>query len=58
MHMLRSDEPTRPGRSVFSWHNTEAKVNSQFLRITKVSAYPSTGPLSRQISQESLRRRE
>ena len=58
MHMLRSEEPTRPGHSVFSWHNTEAKVNSQFPRITKTSAYPSTGPPSRQISQESLRRWE
>ena len=43
---------------MFSWHNTEAKVNSQFPRITKASAYPSTGPPSRQIFQESLRRWE
>ena len=54
-YKLRSEEPIRPGRSVFSWHNTEAKVNSQFPRITKASTYPSTGPPSRQISQESLR---
>ena len=36
-------------------HSTEAKVNSQFPRITRASAYPSTGPPSRPISQESLR---
>ena len=58
MHMLRSEEPNKPRCSVFSWHNTEAKVNSQFPRITKASAYPSAGPPSRQLSQESLRRWE
>ena len=54
MHLLKPDGPHRPGRSVFNWRNTEAKVNSQFPRITKASAYPSTGPSSRPISQESL----
>ena len=58
MHLIKSDGPHRPGRSVFSWHNTEAKVNSQFPRITKAASYPSTGPPSRPISQESLRRWE
>ena len=47
-----------PGRSVFSWCNTEAKVKSRFPRITRASAYPATGPPSRPISQESLRRWE
>ena len=55
MHMLRTEEPSRPGCSVISWHNTEAKVSSQFPRITKASAYPFTGLPSRQISQESIR---
>ena len=54
MHLMKPEGPHRPGRSVFSWHNTEAKVNSQFPRITRASAYPSTGPPSRPISQESL----
>ena len=58
IHMLKLDRPHRQGRSVFNWHNTEAKVNSQFLRITRASTYPSTGPPSRQISQEYLRRWE
>ena len=34
MHTIRPDTPHRPGKSVFSWRNTEAKVNSQFPRIT------------------------
>ena len=54
MHLLKSDGPHRPGRSVFNWRNTEAKVNSHFPRITRASAYPSTGPPSRSIAQESL----
>ena len=58
MHLMKLEGPHRPGRSVFSWHNTEAKVNSQFPRITRASAYPSTGPPSRPISQESMCRWE
>ena len=58
MHLLKSGGPHRPGRSVFNWRNTEAKVNSQFPRITRASAYPSTGPPSRPVAQESLRRWE
>ena len=58
MHLMKPEGPHRPGRSVFSWHNTEVKVNSQFPRITRASAYPSTGPPSRPISQESVRRWE
>ena len=58
MHLIKPDGPHRPVRSVFSWHNTEAKVNSQFPRITKPASYPSAGPPSRPISQESLCRWE
>ena len=58
MHTLRQDGPHRPGKTLFSWHNTETKVNSQFPCITKASAYPSTGPPSRPISHEYLRRWE
>ena len=58
IHLMKPDGPRRPGRSVFSWRNTEVKVNSQFPRITRAAAYPATGPQSRPISQESLRRWE
>ena len=58
MHLLKPDGPHRLGRSVFNWRYTEAKVNFQFPRITKASAYPSTGPSCRPILQESLRRWE
>ena len=54
MHLMKPEGPHRSGRSVFSLHKTEAKVNSQFPRITRASDYPSTGPPSRPISQESL----
>ena len=52
MHMLKPEGTHHPGWSVFSWRNTEAKVNSQFPRITKAAAYPATGPPSRPISQD------
>ena len=58
MHLVKPDGPHRPGRTVFSWRNTEAKVNSHFPRLTRASAYLSTGPPSRPISQESLQRCE
>ena len=58
MHLIKPDGPRRPGRTVFTWHNAEAKVNSQFPQITKASSYPPAGPISRPISQEYLRRWE
>ena len=58
MHTLRHDGPHRPGKSLFSWSSSEAKVNPQFPRIIKASSYPPSGPPSRPISQESLRRWE
>ena len=58
MHTTRTEGPHCPGKSLFSWQNTEAKVKSQFPRIIKASAYPSTGPPSRPIPQEYLRRWE
>ena len=39
MHTLRPDGPHRPGKSLFSWSDQEAKVNSQFPRLIKASAY-------------------
>ena len=58
MHTLRHDGPHRPGKSLFSWSSSEAKVNSQFPQIIKASSYPLSGPPSRPISQEYLRRWE
>ena len=37
MHLMKPERPHRPGRSVFSWYNSEAKVNSQFPRITRLN---------------------
>ena len=42
----------------FSWSGSEAKVNSQFPRIIKAASYSPSGPPSRPISQEYLRRWE
>ena len=58
MHTLRQDGPHRPGKSLFSWSSSEAKVNSQFPRIIKASSYSPSGPPSRPISHEYLRRWE
>ena len=56
LHLMKQEGPhTDLDAQVFSWHNSEAKVNSQFPRITRASAYPSTGPPLRPISQEYLR---
>ena len=58
MYTIKPDTPHRPGKSVFSWRNMEAKVNSQFPRITKAAANPPTGPVSQPITQEYLCRWE
>ena len=58
MHTIKPDGPHRPGRSLFSWSKSEAKVNSQFPRIIKASSYSPAGPPSRPILQEYLRRWE
>ena len=55
MHTIKPDSPHRPGKNLFSWSNTEAKVNSQFPRIIKASSFPHGQP-SRPISQDYLRR--
>ena len=56
MHKLKTDGPQRPGRKLFSWHGSEAKLNAQFSRIVKPAAYLATCPVSRPVSQEVLRR--
>ena len=58
MHTLKPDGPHRPGKNLFSWSDTEAKLNSQFPRILKASSYPPSGPTSRPIAQDYLRRWE
>ena len=55
---LKQDINQRPGRTIFGWSGSEARLNSQFSRIAKISSYPSSGPASRPISQEILRRWE
>ena len=58
MHTIKPGTPHHPGKSVFSWRNTEAKVNLQFPHITKASAFPPSGPVSRPITQEYLQQWE
>ena len=53
---LRPEDPQRPGRSVFSWSDSEARLNAQLSRVTKVTSYPQSGPVSRPILQGILRR--
>ena len=42
----------------FGWTDNEAKLNSQFSRTVRPNAYPPSGPPSRPIPQETLRRWE
>ena len=55
---IKQDGNQRPGRTIFGWSGSEARLNSQFSRIAKISSYPSSGPASRPISQEILRQWE
>ena len=55
---LKQDGTQRPGKTIFGWSGSEARLNSQFSRIAKVSAYPTSGPASRPVPQEILRRWE
>ena len=55
---LKQEGNQRPGRTIFGWSGSEARLNSQFSRIAKISAYPSSGPVSGPIPQEILRRWE
>ena len=55
---LRQEGSQRPGKTIFGWSGSEARLNSQFSRIAKVSAYPTSGPASRPVPQEILRRWE
>ena len=55
---IKQDGNQRPGRTIYGWSGSEARLNSQFSCIAKISSDPSSGPASRPISQEILRRWE
>ena len=57
-YRIRQDTNVRPGKTIFSWSDSEAHLNSQFSRIAKVSSYPQSGPASRPVPQDILRRWE
>ena len=54
MYTIEPDTSHRTGKSVFSWRNTEAKVNSELPRITKAASYPSTGLKSHALLLKSI----
>ena len=57
-HRIRQDSNSRPGRTIFSWSDSEARLNAQYSRVAKASAYPQSGPASRPVPQDILRRWE
>ena len=57
-YRLRHDTNVRPGKTIFSWSDSEARLNAQFSRIAKVLSYPQSGPASRLVPQDILRRWE
>ena len=48
----------RPGKTIFSWSDSEVCLNAQFSRIAKVSSYPQSGRASRPVPQDILCRWE
>ena len=57
IHPAEPKDPTRLGKSVNTWPNDAAKINSAFPRICKPSTSASQ-PSSRPISQDTLRKWE
>ena len=57
-HRLRQESSSRPGRTIFSWSDSEARLNAQYSRVAKASSYPQSGPASRPVPQDILRRWE
>ena len=57
IHPAEPKDPTRPGKSVNTWPNDAAKINSAFPRICK-SAASTFQPPSHPISQDTLRKWE
>ena len=45
-------------QTVFSWHTGASRLNSTYLRIARQAGIASSPPMSRPISQESLRKWE
>ena len=57
IHLAEPTDPTRPGKSVNSWPNDAAKINSSFPRISTISS-TSPQPPSRPLSQDTMRKWE
>ena len=57
-HRIRQDSNSRPGRTISSWSDSEARLNALYSRVAKASAYPQSGPASRPVPQDILRRWE
>ena len=57
-YRLRQDTNVCPGKTIFSWLDSEARLNAQFSRVAKVSSYPQLGPASRPVPQDILHRWE
>ena len=57
IHPAEPTDPTRPGKSVNSWPNDAAKINSSFPRISTISS-ASPQPPSRPLSQDTMRKWE
>ena len=54
IHMVELNDPTGSGKYSNTWLNDAAKHNSAFGLIAKPSAYLSTQPSSRPLSQDTL----
>ena len=57
IHPAEPTDLTRPGKSVNSWPNDAAKINSSFPRISTISS-TSPQPPSRPLSQDTMRKWE
>ena len=57
-YRLRQNNNVRPGRTIFSWSDSETRLNAQFSRVAKVSSYPQPSPASGLVPQDILRRWE
>ena len=55
---FHSNPKTDTEQSVSSWHTSSSKLNSTYLRIARQASIASQPPMSRPISQETLRKWE
>ena len=58
IHPAEPKDPTRPGKSVNTWPNDAAKLNSAFPRICKPAATAASHHPGRPIAQDTLRKWE